>query len=147
MTARAVRLRSPARSILIGSGFMLSTLLTTWRGRMRSKVSDMQMPFFWGGWGGVLSLHIPLLWQGAELSRAAQHTHVTTDGSLKHFLMAAMYRPICSRSRARRRRLLYLFRHQAPLIYSCLAETFNHFQLEYRSFFLGFSRRRLRIGR
>lgn len=46
VTARAGSLRSPARSILIGSSFMLSTLLTTWRGRMRSEVSDMQMAFF-----------------------------------------------------------------------------------------------------
>lgn len=80
----------------------------------------MQMAFFMKGGGGVLSLHISLLWQGTELPRAAQHTHVTTDGSLK-FLMAAMYRPICSRSRAHRC-LLYLFCHQVKLIYSLLQE-------------------------
>lgn len=108
---------------------MLSTLLTTWRGRMRSEVNDMQMAFFFFFFmkrGGFLALHISLLWQGTELPRAVQHTHVTTDGSLK-FLMAAVYRPICSRSRATPLPFVFVLSPSEVNLF-LFAETFNHFQ-------------------
>lgn len=126
VTAWAALHRSPAWSILIGSSFMLSTLLTTWRGRMRSEVSDMQMAFFYEGGGSFSSYLFAMAGHWASPCRA---THSCDNWRIIKIFdgchVQAYLQPLASTPLP----FVFVLSPNEVNLFPFAGEMFNHFQL------------------